>query len=105
MRFAGLNAKCRRNRYERSAGGGQRAIESGKTQIVTDGQAKPTPWQLSDHGKLAGAVAVGLPYTLAFGEIDIAHMDFVVARDNFTFSVNQERAIRGLIRRDLDRKR
>ena len=95
----------RRDRQERGAGLGQRAVERGEAQVVADGQAEPAPRQVGDHGELAGAVAARFAIALAAGEIDVEHVDLVVARDDLALRVDQEGAVGRLVGRDLDRER
>src|SRR5271156_3473215 len=81
VRLAGLLGKGRWYRQERSAGLGERTIKRREAQIVADGQAEPAPRQIGEHGKLAGAVIVGFAIAFAASEIDVEHVDLVVARN------------------------
>ncbi len=90
MRFAGLPGKGRRDGEERGAGFGKRAIERREAQIVTDGEAESAPRQVGDDRQFAGPVIVGFAVTLAAGEIDIEHVDLVVACDHVALAVDQE---------------
>ena len=58
---------------------GQRAIERRKAHVVADRQPDPAPRQVRDHGGLARLVVGGLAIALAAGQIDVEHMDLVVA--------------------------
>ncbi len=90
MRFAGLAGECRRDGEERSAGFGQRPIERREAQIVADGEAEPAPGQVGDDRQFARPVIVGFAIALAAGEIDVEHVDLVVARDHVALAVDQE---------------
>src|SRR5208282_2049531 len=105
MRLAGLPGEGRRYGEERGASLGHRAIERRETQIVTDRQAEPAPWQVGDNGKLASAIIVGFAVTLAAGKLDVEHMNLVVARGHVALAVDHERAVHRLFRRRLDRQR
>ena len=83
----------------------QRAIERREAQIVANRQGEPAPRQVGDHGKVAGTVGVGFAIALAAGEVDVEHVDLVVARGDVAVAVDQERAVRRLLRSSLDRKR
>ena len=105
MRLAGLSGEGRRNRQERAAGLGERAVERREAQVVADGQAEPAPRQVGGDGDLARPVVARLAIALAVGEIDVEHVDLVVARDDLALAVDQERAVGRLVGRQLDRER
>jgi hypothetical protein len=54
------------------------------------------------HGEFAGAVVARLAVALAAREIDVEHVDLVVARDDLAARIDQEGAVGGLVGRDLD---
>ena len=64
------------------AGFGQRAVERREAQVVADREAEPAPRQVGTHRELARPVAARLAIALAVGEIDVEHVDLVVARDD-----------------------
>ena len=105
MGLAGLFGEGGGDRQERGAGLGQRAIERREAQIVANRQAEPAPRQVGDDGELAGTVGVGFAIALATGEIDIEHVDLVVARGDVALAIDQEGAVCRLLRRRLDGKR
>ena len=65
MRLAGLARERRRDRQERRAGFGERAVERRKAQVVADGQPEPAPRQVGDHREIARPVAARLAIALA----------------------------------------
>ena len=89
----------------RRAGLGQRAIERREAQVVADRQAEPAPRQIGKHRQFARPVVARLAIALAAGEIDVEHVDLVVARDDLAVRVDQERAVGRLVGRNLDRQR
>src|SRR4051812_35303709 len=105
MRLPGLPSEGRRNRDERCAGIRQCPVQHRKSQVVADRQAEPAPRQVGDDGALARLIAARLAVALAAGEIDVEHMDLVVARDDLALWIDYERAVGGTLRRDLDRQR
>ena len=105
MRLAGLSGECRRHREERRAGLGERTIECGEAHVVADRQPDTTPRQIRDHGRLARLVIGGLAIALAAGQIDIEHMDLVVAGEQIAVRPDQERAVDGALRRKAQRQR
>src|SRR5204863_8611606 len=101
VRLAGLPREGRRDRQERRAGFGERAIERRKAQVVADRKPEPPPWQVVYHRKLARPVAARLAIAFATFEVDVEHVDLVVARDDLAAPVDQEGAVRRLVGRDL----
>ena len=91
MRLAGLSGEGGRDGEKRAAGLGQRPVERREAQIVADGQAEPAPRQVGGDADFAGTVAARLAIALAAGEIDVEHVDLVVARDDLALAVDQER--------------
>src|SRR5436190_989152 len=81
VRFAGLAREGGWNAEKRRARVRQRAIERGKAQIVANSQSKPAPWQIGSHREVARTVIARFTIAFAIGEIDVEHVDFVVARD------------------------
>src|SRR4029450_4243082 len=94
VRFAGLAGKRRWNADEGCAVFRQRAVERWEAQVVAHGQSEPTPRQVGDDADLGRPVAARLPIALAFRQVDVEHMDLVVARDDLALRIDQERAVR-----------
>src|SRR6478735_532743 len=105
MRLAGLLRERRRDRDERRTGLSQCAIERRKAQIVADRQPNSAPGNVHRRGEFARPVAAGLAVALAAREVDIKHVDLVVARGDLALWVDQERAVDGLLRQDFDGER
>src|SRR5881397_2710493 len=61
--------------------------------IVADGHAKPAPRRLGDDGAAAGAVGIALAIAFATRQIDVEHMNLVVAGDDAALRVDQEGAV------------
>src|SRR6266581_9765669 len=85
--LAGLLGKRCRNGDEGGPGLRERAIERGKAQVVADRQPQPAPWQIGRDRGLAGLEAVRLAIALATGEVDVEHVDLVVARNDLACGV------------------
>src|SRR5256885_13944996 len=79
VRLAGLLGERRRDGDEGGSGFGERSIERREAQVVTDCQAEPAPWQIGRDRAVTGAEAVRLAIAFTAGEVDIEHMDLVVA--------------------------
>ena len=105
MRLAGLAREGRRHGDEGGAALGQRAVERREAHVVADRQPDPAPGQVGDHGRLARLVIGGLAIALAAGQIDIEHMDLVVAGEQIAVRPDQERAVDGALRRKAQRQR
>src|SRR5262245_2510093 len=105
MGLAGLLGERSRNGDERAARFRERSIERGKAEIVADRQSEPAPGQIGRHRAVARLEAVRFTIALAAGEIDVEHVDLVVARHDLTCGIDQERAISGALRRNLDGER
>ena len=84
---------------------GERAVKRGEAQIVADGQAEPAPWQVGGDADFAGTVVARLAIALAAAEIDVEHVDLVVARDDLALAVDQERAVGRFFRQQFDGQR
>ena len=82
MRPPGRHREDRRHGEEIGAGLRQRAVEMRKADIVAHAHAEPAPRRLGDDRLPAGAVGVALAIALAARQIDVEHVDFVVARDD-----------------------
>ena len=94
-----------RHGEERRAAFGQRAIQRRKAHVVADGQPDPAPGQVGDHGGFARLVIGGFAIALAAGQIDVEHVDLVVARDHAAIGPDQERAVDRPFRRGAQRQR
>ena len=97
MGLAGLLGEGRRNREKRAAGLRQRAVERGKAQVIADGDAEPAPWQISHHGVFARRIAAQLPVAFPIGQIDVEHVDFIVAGRDLAVRIDQEAAVGGAV--------
>ena len=105
MRFAGLAGEGGRHREERRAAFGERAIQRRKTHVVADRQADAAPGQVGDHSGFARLVIGGFAIALATGQIDVEHVDLVVACDHAAIGPDQERAVDRPLRRGAQRQR
>ena len=84
---------------------GERAIQRRKAHVVADRQPDAAPWQVRDHGGLARLIVGGFAIALAAGQIDVEHVDLVVAREHIAVGPDQERAVDRLLRRKAQRQR
>src|SRR5215510_9776390 len=80
--LAGLLGERRRDRDEGGSGLRERAIERWEAQVVADREAQAAPRQIGRHRRLAGLEAVRFAIALAAREVDVKHMNLVVARDD-----------------------
>src|SRR5207237_9921632 len=76
-----------------------------KAQVIANRQPQLAPGQIRRDRNLSGTIVARLTIALAACKIDVEHMDLVVARDDLAALVNEKGAIRGLLRRELDRER
>ena len=97
MRLAGRLGEGGGNGQHGGAGLGQCAVEGGKTQVVADRQSQHAPRQIADHGLFAGAIAARLAIALAIAEVDVEHMDLVVARGDVALRRDEKPAVSGLV--------
>src|SRR6185295_11349076 len=104
MGFAGLFCESRRNCQHGCASFGERAVKRGKTQVIANGQTEAAPRQIGQYRQLPRTVVARLAIALAAGQIDVEHMDLVVAREDVALRIDQERTIGGAIGRYPDRK-
>src|SRR5947208_11550026 len=91
MRLAGLLGEGRRNGDERAAGIGERTVERREAQVIADGEAKAPPRQVGGDGELTRTVIARFAIALATREVDVEHVNLVVARDNLDGGIDQER--------------
>src|SRR5258705_13240905 len=105
MGFAGLLGEGRGDGEKRASGLRERAVEGGEAQVVADGESEPSPWQGGGDADFARTVVARLAITFAIAELDIEHVDLVVARDDVALAVDQEGAVRRLFRQQLDGQR
>src|SRR5262249_22724684 len=80
--LAGLLGERRRNGDEGSPGLRERAIKRRKAQVIADRQAQSAPWQIGRDRALTGFEAVRLAIAFAASEIDVKHVDLVIARND-----------------------
>jgi hypothetical protein len=86
---------------ERSTGFRQCTVQRREAQVVADRNAEAAPWQVMHDGELARPEIVRFAVALAVGEIDVEHVDLVVARDNLAARIDQEGAVGRLVGRYL----
>ena len=94
MRPPGRHRKDRRHGQKIGAGLRQRAVEMREAHIVAHGHAEPAPRRLGDDRMPAGTVGVALAVAFAARQVDVEHVDLVVARDDRAARVDQKRAVR-----------
>src|SRR6185312_9532811 len=99
VRFAGLFSECRWYRQHGRTGLGECAVKRGEAQVIANRQTEAAPGQIGQHRQLARTVIARLAIALAARKVDVEHMDLVVARENFTLRINQERTVDGAIGR------
>src|SRR6476660_4264052 len=102
--FAGLLGECGRDRQHGCPGFGECAIERGKAQVVANGKTQAAPREICQHRQFAGAVVARLAITLAACKVDVEHMNLVVAREDVTLRVDQERTVGSAVCLNLDRE-
>src|SRR6266480_6129411 len=90
MRLAGWHRKYRRNGQEIGAGLRKRAVEMREAHIVADRHPEPAPRGLGDDGPAARTIGVALAVALAARQIDVEHVDLVVAGDDRALGIDQE---------------
>ena len=93
MGFAGPHREGGRHGEERRPAFGERAIQRRKAHVVADREADAAPGQVRDHSGFARLVIGGLAIALATRQIDIEHMDLVVACDHRAVWRDQEGAV------------
>jgi len=79
MRFAGRHREGRGDRQEIGAGLGERPIKMREPQIVAHRHPEDAPRRLGQHRAAPGAEGVAFPVALAAGEIDVEHVNLIVA--------------------------
>ena len=94
---AGRNGEGGRHGQDRSARLGQRPVQIAEAQVVADGHADAAPRGLRQHRLVAGAERRRLAVALAIGEIDVEHVDLVVARRDGAIRAEQQAAVGGAI--------
>ena len=101
MRLAGLAREGRGHGEERGAGFGQAAVERGEAQVVADRQPeRPQGRSATTPSRPAGSCATR--DSSRRRQIDVEHVDLVVAGEQFAVGIDQERAVDGLLRRSAD---
>src|ERR1700733_13205999 len=101
MRLPGLAREGRRNREKHAAGFGERPIKARKPKVVTYRDAEPAPRQFRHDRMFARRIAARFAIGLAVSEIDVEHVNFVVARGDRALWIDQEAAVDGAIGRNL----
>ena len=105
MGLAGLLGEGRGNGDELRACQRERAVELREAEVVADGEAEPAEGKVDDHRLAARPARGGLAVALASGEIDVEHMQLVVARGDLAFGIDQIRAVGDARRVELDGER
>ena len=105
MRLTGLSREGGRHGEKRCAAFGKRAIQRRKTHVVADRQADAAPGQVGDHGGFARLIIGGFAVALAARQIDVEHVDLVVACDHRAVRSDQERAVDRPLGRRAQRQR
>src|SRR5882724_9055013 len=90
MRLAGLTRERGGNAEKTRAGLGQCAVERREAQVVANGDAEPSPRQVGEYREISRTVGAGLAIALAAFEVDVEHVDLVVARHDVALAVDQE---------------
>src|SRR5712691_3619283 len=93
VRPAGRYREHRRYGEEIGSGLRQRAIEVREAHIVADTHAEPAPRRLGDDRPAPGTIGVALAIALAAWQVDVEHVDLVVARDDLARAIDEERAV------------
>ena len=93
MRLTGRPGEGRRNRHHRRTRSCENTVKIWKTHVVADRQSEPRPRQVGDNRRIARPVEPRLAVALAAGEVDIEHMDLVVARGEAAVGGDQERPV------------
>ena len=100
-----LSREGGRHGEERRAAFGERAVQRRKAHVVADRQPDAAPGQVGDHGGFARLIVGGFAIALAARQIDVEHVDLVVAGDHVAVRSDQERAVDGPLRRSAQRQR
>ena len=105
MRLPGRPGEGRGHADEVGAGLGQRAIERRKAQVVADGEAEPPPGQIGEDRRRARPEARRLAIAFAARQVDVEHVDLVVAGGDAALGVEEIGAVGAACRLDLDGER
>src|SRR5690625_2919076 len=93
VRMAGEGGEGGRHGQKTRAFLGKRAVELWKTQVIADAQAQAAPGQLGCDQLLAWPENTRFPVALPVGNIDVEHVDLVIAGGDFAFGRKEEAAI------------
>ena len=104
VRCTGVSREGGGHGEERRTAFGERAIQRRKAHVVTDRQTNPAPGQVGDDGGFARLIVGGFAIALAAGQVDVEHMDLVVACDHEAVRPDQERTVDGLLGRSAQRQ-
>src|SRR6516162_2187748 len=94
MGVAGRHGKDRGNRQKIGTGLRQRTIKVRKTYIIANAHAEPAPRDLDDDGAVARPVGVAFPIAFTAWQIDIEHVDLIVARDDPAGRIDKKGPVR-----------
>ena len=93
MRAAGLIGKRGRHGQDTGAFVRERAVEVRKADVVTNRHADGQAFQIGDHGFGARMIAVALTVGLGLRDLDVEHVDLVVAGEDRPIASDQERPV------------
>src|SRR5579885_1030582 len=102
VRLARLARECRGYRQHGGAGFRECTIECGEANVVADGHAHSSPWQIDEHGGVARAVVVRFAIAFPVFQIDVEHMNFVIACGDLSGPIDEEAAIGCTVAGQLD---
>src|SRR5512139_4072097 len=87
MGFAGLFCKGRWNCQHGCASFGECAVKRRKAQVIANGQTEAAPRQVGQHRELARTVIARLAIALAARQVDVEHVNLVIARENVALRI------------------
>ena len=93
MGLAGRHGEGRGDGEDLGAALGEAAVERREAQVVADGHAEADPGGGRDDGLAAGAEGGGFAVALPRAEIDVEHVDLVVARDDAAVRAEEQAAV------------
>src|SRR5690625_1759048 len=67
----------------------QYAVKLRKAQVIADAQPQRTPGQRSHHHLFSWLEGLGLPVVLAVGDVDVEHVNLVIARRDRTLGAEE----------------
>ena len=82
VRAPGLSRKCRRDGENFCAAMGQGPVKRREAEVVAHRQPYRRPGRLGEDGLVAGAISGRFAVGFAAGQIDVEHVDLVIAGDD-----------------------